>query len=95
MSDPASDCELISEDKARKLTERYLHERYYEFEKIVFTSIENGAVNENPVYRLYGTVKLKSRSIMDKLIIDQKAYSYKFMVEMNAVNGHIINYEFQ
>jgi hypothetical protein len=95
MPDPASDHELISEDKARELTDRYLHERYYEFQKIVFTSIENGTVDENPVYRLYGTVRLKSRSIMDKLIIDQKAYSYKFMVEMNAVNGHIINYEFQ
>ncbi|RPJ62619.1 MAG: hypothetical protein EHM12_04235 [Dehalococcoidia bacterium] len=95
MSDPASDRELISEDKARELADRYLHERYYEFEKIIFTSIENGTVNENPVFHLYGTIRLKSRSIMDKLIIDQKAYSYKFMVEMNAVNGHIINYEFQ
>jgi len=95
MSDPASDRELIPEDKARELTDRYLHERYYDFEKIVFKSIENGTINDNPVYRLYGTVRLKSRSIMDKLIIDQKAYSYKFMVEMNALNGHIINYEFQ
>jgi hypothetical protein len=95
MSDPVSERELISEEKARELTERYLHQRYYDFEKIVFTSVENGTVNENPVYRLYGSIRLKSRSIMDKLIIDQKAYSYKFMVEMNAANGHIINYEFQ
>lgn len=95
MSDQTPAQELISEEKARILTDLYLHERYFDFDKITFTSVENGTIDDEPVYRLYGKVRIKSRSMLDRLIIDQEAYTYKFMVELNAVNGHIINYEFQ
>jgi len=95
MSDPEIDSTQISEDKAKELVDRYLHERYFDFEKISFNSVEMVSIQENPSYRIYGTVRVKSRSLLDRLIIDKKAYTYKFMVDMNALTGRVINYEFQ
>ena len=95
MSDPGVDNKLISEDKAKELAAHYLHERYFDFEKVSFNSVEMVTIQENPVYRIYGTVRVKSRSLLDRLIIDKKAYTYKFMVDMNALTGRVISYEFQ
>ncbi|MBN1375391.1 MAG: hypothetical protein JXA01_04480 [Dehalococcoidia bacterium] len=95
MFEQTSDQELISEEKAKTLSDLYLHERYFDFEKLTFTSIENGFIDKTPIYRLHGTVKVKSRSMFERLLFDNNANIYKFMVEMNATNGHIINYEFQ
>ena len=95
MSDPTSERELISEEKAKELSDRYLHERYYDFDKISFSSVENTHIQETPVYLIYGTVEAKSRSLFDRLIVDKNAFTYKFKVEVNAVTGRVINYELQ
>jgi hypothetical protein len=95
MSDITSERELISEEKAKQLSDRYLHERYYDFDKISFSAVENASIQETPVYRIYGTVHVKSRSLFDRLMMDKNAFTYKFMVEMNAITGRVINYEFQ
>ncbi len=95
MCDPTSERELISEEKAKELTDSYLHERYYDFDKILFSSVENARIQEKPVYLVYGTVHVKSRSLFDRLMVDKKAFTYKFKVEVNAVTGRIINYEFE
>ncbi|MCX6006748.1 MAG: hypothetical protein NTZ34_05745 [Chloroflexi bacterium] len=95
MSDLTSERELISEETARELTASYLHERYYDFDKVLFSSVENARIQETPVYLIYGTVHVKSRSMFDRLLIDKEAFNYKFMVEVNAVTGRIINYELE
>jgi hypothetical protein len=95
MSDLTSEHELISEEKAKELSDRYLHDRYYDFDKISFSSVENTRIHETLVYLVYGTVQVKSRSMFDRLMIDKKAFTYKFKVEVNAVTGRIINYELQ
>lgn len=95
MSDQTPAQELITEEKARILTDIYLHERYFDFGRITFTNIEKDMLDDKPIYRLYGKVRIKSRSMLDRLIIDKDAYTYKLMAEINAVSGRVINYEFK
>lgn len=95
MSEQTPDQELISEERAKTLCDLYLHERYFDFEKVTFNSVENGILDQTPIYRLYGTVKIRSRSMFERLLFDKNANMYKFMVEINATTGRIINYEFQ
>jgi hypothetical protein len=87
--------ELISEDKAKDLVDIYLHSRYFDFEKLNFTGVENTMIKDAPAYCIYGTVHVKSRSMFERVIHDKKASTYKFTVEINALNGHIINYVFE
>jgi len=95
VSNPTSEHELISEETAKDLTESYLHERYYDFDKILFSSVENACNQEKPVYLIYGTVHVKTRGLFDRLMMDKKAFTYKFKVEVNAVTGRVINYELE
>ena len=95
MPDENTENTLVSEQEAKDLTDSYLHSRYYDFDKITFSSVENTAIDGKPAYRLYGKVTVKSRSMFEKILRDKAANTYKFTVEVNAVNGRIINYVFQ
>jgi hypothetical protein len=95
MSETPTENELISEDKAKDLTDSYLRSRYYDFDKLTFTDIESTTIKEVPAYRVYGKVHVKSRSMFERIIHDKNASTYKFTVEINAVSGRIINYVFE
>jgi hypothetical protein len=95
MSETTPGPELISEDRAKDLVDIYLHERYFDFEKLKFTGVESTLVKDAPAYRICGKVHVKSRSMFERVIHDKNASTYKFTVEINAVNGRIINYVFE
>jgi hypothetical protein len=95
MSETAPQPELISEDKAKDLVDSYLRNRYYDFDKLKFTGVESTVIKDTPAYRIYGTVHVKSRSMFERIVHEKNASTYKFTVEINAINGRIINYVFE
>ena len=95
MSEITPKPDLISEDKAQDLVDSYLRNRYYDFDKLKFTGVENTVIKDTEAYRIYGTVHVKSRSMFERIVHDKNASTYKFTVEINAINGRIINYVFE
>jgi hypothetical protein len=90
---PASP-ELISEDEARGKVEQYLRQRYHEFDKVQFISCDLNGVGADQYYRFQGKIMLKSRSNLDRFVMEKAAGYYTFTFDMGAVNGQVINYVF-
>ena len=90
---PASP-ELISEDEARGKVEQYLRQRYHEFDKVQFNSCELSGYGAEQFFRFQGKIILKSRSTLDRFVMEKTAGFYSFIFEISAVNGQVINYVF-
>ena len=94
MKDNAMSPELLPEDEAKHQVESYLKNRYNEFDKIKFDSCELRGEGTDSIYCFHGTIMLKSRSTLDRFVLEKTAGKYRFVFEINAVDGQIINYVF-
>jgi hypothetical protein len=95
MNENLASPELISEDEARGKVEQYLRQRYHEFDKVQFTSCDLNGVGADQYYRFQGKIILKSRSTLDRFVMEKTAGFYTFTFEISAVNGRVINYVFK
>jgi hypothetical protein len=95
MSEPTGNPQLITVDNAKQLSARYLMKRYYDFVKINFTDCELIKGENFTIYRLHGSIRTKSRSLMDQIALFRQTDTYQCMVDISAETGKILNYEFK
>lgn len=84
----------ISFEEARELADRYLRGRYYDFDKIHFGSHAVVVVGDTTLFRLYGSIRVKSRSLLENIGFARKTDSYKCVLDIDSLTGKIVNYEF-
>lgn len=95
MADLSNKQHLMSLEEVQAKADQYLKNRYFDFEKIRFDSHEITAFEGSTMFRLHGGIRAKSRSLIDNMGFFKKPDTYKFLIEIDAVNGKIINYEFK
>ena len=86
--------ELLTEDEARHRVEDYLRLRYHEFDKVTFSSCELNGSGADQYYRFQGRVILKSKSALDRFVMEKASGFYTFVFDIGAIDGRIINYVF-
>lgn len=94
MNGGTDSAELIPQDEARYQVETYLKQRYHEFEKVKFDSVELIGTGDQTIYRFRGIVFLRSRSTLERFVMEKSAGRYQFVFDINATNSQIINYVF-
>jgi hypothetical protein len=95
MSDSNVSRDPMPLEKARKLADLYLRNRYYDFEKIQFSGHEIVATGDTTIYRLHGKIRVKSRSLLDNIGFHRMENTYKFVLDIDGLTGKTINYEFR
>jgi hypothetical protein len=95
MSEQPTNDKSITLEQAKEAADCYLKNRYYDFETVVFSGHEVIDLNGVSVYRLYGGIRIKSRSALDLIGFKKKVDAYKFVLDLDALCGKVLNYEFQ
>lgn len=95
MADLNSNCQLLTEEQSKQLAEKHLFSRYHELQKITFTAIEVVSVDTMVIHKLFGTVKFKTRNLLERSGVFANASTFKCVVDVNASSRKVINFEFQ
>lgn len=92
MDETTANQEFITQEKAEKLADAYLKQRYYNFDRIIFKECEE-LKNEGIIfYRFKGQIIEKTRNLMDMLSRDRSSFTYQFVIDMSSKNGKVLNY---
>ena len=86
------DRELITEDNARVIAEKFMLERYYRA-KLQIDGVKLITGSADPVYHLEGTIKPRPRSQFSSFVGFSSPEQYSFSVEIQALRGTVLNYE--
>ena len=89
----AEDKKLLAETEVQKTAERFLLSKYFD-SKISSSDIQLITRDRVSLYRLHGKLTMQSRGLLDRFVSDKTANRYEFVIEIDAQQGHIINYEF-
>lgn len=87
-----NDQNIISQERAEKLADDFLKERYYNYEKVIFKSCEKVQNEDQSVYRFSGLLIEKTRAFIDKFARDKRGVTYKFVIEVNSNSGRVLNH---
>ena len=75
-----------------EIARKYLQERYYKYDQIIFKACESLTTPEFPVYRFSGLIIEKSRAFLDRLSRDKSAVTFKFIIDISSLDGRILNH---
>jgi len=87
------DKKQLTESEAQQIAEKFLRARYFS-SKVKVTNNQLISAGDSQMYRLQGNINMKSRSLIDGLVVSKNANDYEFTIEIDAQQGHVINYEF-
>jgi hypothetical protein len=82
---------MLTEDEAQTIAMTFLQEKYYNA-KIDFQ--DNRLVSKNNIstYHMHGEMTMKSQGAFDRFIVDKSSNKYLFSIEIDALEGYIVNY---
>jgi len=82
---------MITEEEAQIIANTFLQEKYFNA-KIHFQ--DNCLVSKNNVntYQMHGEMTMQSHGVFDRFIVDKSANKYLFSIEVDAIEGFVLNY---
>jgi len=84
--------EILTPDKAQRLGSKFIQSKYYGAQ-ITIDQTELVTEGAFPVYHLEGSIKILSRGMIAQLLY--RATAYTFRVQVNAIDGSILDYELE
>lgn len=82
----------VPRDKAEELAIKYLKNRCYNYDKVIFHGFEEIQSGELNIYRFNGLIIEKTRSLLDRISRDNRSVTYKFVIEVDAQKGTVLDY---
>ena len=82
--------EIIPPDEARWIGLKFIQDKYYHG-RINIGEPELVTSDAFPVYHLTGTIKMRTRGVVGKIMYSP--IQYTFRVQVHASEGRILNYE--
>ena len=84
---------LLTEAEARQIAEKFLLAKYYD-SKIEFSINNLITIDNAPVYQLHGKITMHSRNQLDRFILHKTTNDHDLKIEIDALQGKILHYEF-
>ena len=82
---------MLTEDEAQTIAMTFLQEKYFNA-KINFQDNQLISKSNVKTYQLHGEMTMKSHGAFDRFIVDQSSNKYLFSIEIEALEGYIVNY---
>lgn len=88
----AEDRKLLTEIEVQEIAKKFLLSKHFDA-KVDFSNVQTIIRDEAPLYQLRGKLAIRSRGMLDRFVSDKTANRYEFMIEIDAQQGYVINYE--
>ena len=82
---------MLTEDEAQIIANTFLQEKYFNA-KIHFQDNRLISKNNATTYQMHGEMTMQSHGVFDRFIVDKTANKYLFSIEIDALEGYILNY---
>ena len=82
---------MLTEDEAQIIANTFLQEKYFNA-KIHFQDNRLISKNNSNTYQMHGEMTMQSHGVFDRFIVDKAANKYLFSIEIDALEGYILNY---
>lgn len=84
---------LLSEIEAQQAAEKFLLAKYFD-SKVDLSDNQLITRDTVQIYQLRGEIIMRSRGLLDRFVSDKAMNRYYFQIDIDAREGHILNYEF-
>ena len=84
---------LLTENEVQQIAKKFLLAKYYN-SKIEFSINELVTIDNAPVYQLHGKITMNSRNQLDRFILHKTTNDHDVKIEIDALHGKILHYEF-
>ena len=82
--------EMLPPDEAQRIGLGFIRSKYYGA-KVTIDRVELVTTGAFPVYHLEGDIKMLSRSLVGRLVYQEKGFTFK--AQVHALEGNILGYE--
>jgi hypothetical protein len=82
---------MLTEDEAQIIANKFLQEKYFNA-KIHFHDNQLVPKNNIKAYQMHGEMIMQSHGAFDRFIVNKSANNYLFSIEIDAIEGYILNY---
>ena len=82
---------MLTENEAQIIANTFLQEKYFKA-KIHFHDNQLVSKNNIKAYQMHGEMVMQAYGAFDRFIVDKSANNYLFSIEIDAIEGYILNY---